>query len=79
MNQLASVNFLKAHNARHVWHPMGDPKVSEADPPLIVSRGDGVYVHDVDGKRYLDCVGGVVECQRRSRPPGNQAGLRRTA
>jgi putrescine aminotransferase len=59
MDQLASANFLKAHNARHVWHPMGDPKVSEADPPLIVSRGDGVYVHDVDGKRYLDCVAGL--------------------
>lgn len=59
MNEYASVNFLKAHNARHVWHPMGDPKASEADPPLIVSRGEGVYVHDIDGKRYLDCVAGL--------------------
>ncbi len=54
-----SVNFLKAHNARHVWHPMGDPKISESDPPLIVARGEGVYVYDADGKRYLDCVAGL--------------------
>jgi len=51
-----SLNFLKAHNARHLWHPMGDPKTSEADPPLIVARGEGVYVYDADGRKYLDCV-----------------------
>ena len=51
-----SLNFLKAHNARHLWHPMGDPKANEADPPLIVARGEGVHVYDADGKKYLDCV-----------------------
>ena len=56
MNDSVNPNYIKAHNARHVWHPMGDPKASEADPPLIVARGDGVHVYDTDGKRYLDCV-----------------------
>ncbi len=51
-----SLNFIKAHNARHVWHPMGDPKQSEADPPLIVAGGEGCYIYDADGKKYLDCV-----------------------
>lgn len=51
-----SIEFLKAHNARHMWHPMGDPKDSEVTPPLIIVRGEGVHVFDIDGKRYLDCV-----------------------
>jgi putrescine aminotransferase len=59
MNGQASPNYLKAHNARHMWHPMGDPKASAADPPLIIERGEGVYVVDIDGRRYLDCVAGL--------------------
>lgn len=54
-----SPNFIKAHNARHVWHPMGAPKQSEIDPPLIVAGGEGTFVYDVDGKAYLDCVAGL--------------------
>ena len=56
MTTAKSANYLKALNARHMWHPMGDPKAAEADPPLIIERGDGVHVFDVDGRRYLDCV-----------------------
>jgi adenosylmethionine-8-amino-7-oxononanoate aminotransferase len=47
------------HNARFVWHPMIDPKVSEATPPLVIERGDGVHVWDLDGNRYLDCTAGL--------------------
>ena len=48
--------WLAGHNARHVLHPMVDPKLMRATPPLIVERGEGAYVFDVDGRRYLDCV-----------------------
>jgi adenosylmethionine-8-amino-7-oxononanoate aminotransferase len=34
-------------------------KTISARPPLIVDRGDGVTVTDVDGKQYLDCQGGL--------------------
>lgn len=47
---------LRAANARHMLHPMIDPKVVAAAPPLILERGDGVHVWDVDGRRYLDTV-----------------------
>ena len=44
-------------NARHMLHPMIDPKaVAAAPPPLIIDRAEGVYVFDIDGKRYLDTV-----------------------
>jgi acetylornithine/N-succinyldiaminopimelate aminotransferase len=29
-------------------------------PPLVLSHGDGCYVWDVDGRRYLDLVGGIA-------------------
>jgi len=29
-------------------------------PPLVLSHGDGCHVWDVDGKRYLDLVGGIA-------------------
>ena len=59
MDDQAAVNFLKENNARHYWHPMADPKASETDPPLILTKGDGFQVWDVDGKPYLDLMGGL--------------------
>jgi acetylornithine aminotransferase len=29
-------------------------------PPLVLSHGDGCWVWDVDGRRYLDLVGGIA-------------------
>ena len=39
-----------------MYHPMIDPKAVQAAPPLIIDRGEGVHVYDIDGKRYLDTV-----------------------
>ena len=47
---------VRGGNAHHMYHPMIDPKVVQAYPPLIVDRADGVYIFDIDGKRYLDTV-----------------------
>jgi putrescine aminotransferase len=54
--KLTDENFIIENNARHVWHPMVDPKILENNPPLIVSESDGVYIFDIDGKKYLDCT-----------------------
>ncbi|MBL8332888.1 MAG: aminotransferase class III-fold pyridoxal phosphate-dependent enzyme [Rubrivivax sp.] len=51
-----SPEALRAANARHMLHPMIDPKVVAGAPPLILERADGVHVWDVDGQRYLDTV-----------------------
>ena len=40
----------------HVWHPftaMAD-WCAEGYEPLVIERGEGVYLFDADGKRYLD-------------------------
>lgn len=47
--------------------------------PIILSRGDGVWLWDRDGKRYLDMVAGIAVCSlghghpRLSRAIANQA------
>jgi adenosylmethionine-8-amino-7-oxononanoate aminotransferase len=51
-----STEALRAANARHMLHPMIDPKAVQANPPLVVERAEGVHVWDIDGRRYLDTV-----------------------
>ncbi len=52
-------NFLKAHNAKHMWHPMAHPADSLANPPKIITEADGVRLTDVDGAKLIDAVGGL--------------------
>ncbi len=52
-------NFLKENNARHLWHPMAHPADSLANPPVIVTGGEGVEITDIDGNQLIDAVGGL--------------------
>ena len=52
-------NFIKEKNARHLWHPMAHPADSQAHPPTIFTRGEGVFITDIDGHRVVDGVGGL--------------------
>src|SRR4051794_27726299 len=35
------------------WHPFAD-MAAVAQDELVIERGEGVYVYDTEGKRYLD-------------------------
>jgi adenosylmethionine-8-amino-7-oxononanoate aminotransferase len=39
-----------------VWHPCTQMKAHETLPPLPIARGEGAWLVDYDGKRYLDAV-----------------------
>jgi putrescine---pyruvate transaminase len=52
-------NFLKAHNAKHMWHPMAHPADSLANPPKVIVGAEGVHLTDVDGRKMVDAVGGL--------------------
>ena len=52
-------NFLKANNARHLWHPMAHPAESQANPPTIITGAQGVRITDIDGHQVVDGVGGL--------------------
>lgn len=30
--------------------------------PVVIERGEGVYVYDAEGRRYLDLIGGIATC-----------------
>lgn len=49
-------NSLSAIDRAHIVHPYGNLRGNEQGQPLIVSRGDGVFVIDDQGRRYIEGV-----------------------
>lgn len=47
---------LLARDQRSVWHPFTQHAVWAADEPLVIDRGEGVFLWDTDGRRYIDGV-----------------------
>src|SRR5690242_21869683 len=41
---------------RHLWHPFSQMQSWLADEPLVIERGEGNYLIDAGGRRYLDGV-----------------------
>ena len=56
---MKDANFLKANNARSLWHPMTAPSDSLKNAPTIVTGAQGVRIRDVDGHEVVDAVGGL--------------------
>jgi adenosylmethionine-8-amino-7-oxononanoate aminotransferase len=40
----------------YVWHPFTQMQGFREEDPLIISRGEGIYLYDIQGNRYLDGV-----------------------
>ena len=40
----------------HLWHPCTQMQHHEAAPPLAIARGEGAWLIDTDGRRYLDAI-----------------------
>lgn len=43
----------------HLWHPFADMAAVEKAGEFVVDSGDGVWITDVDGNRYLDATAGL--------------------
>ena len=52
-------NFTKANNAKHMWHPMGHPAESLANPPKVIVSAENSSITDIDGHTVVDAVGGL--------------------
>jgi putrescine aminotransferase len=50
---------LRRTDARHYLHPFTDFKALAAEGSRIMVRGEGVWIEDSDGKRYLDGMAGL--------------------
>ena len=44
-------------------HPYTNLKLHETDGPLVITEGDGVFVHDETGKKYLEGLAGQAKTQ----------------
>ena len=47
---------LLSRSLQSVWHPCTQMKQHETYPLIPIARGDGVWLYDTEGKRYLDAV-----------------------
>ena len=52
-------NFLRANNAKHMWHPMGHPGEAIEHAPTIIETAAGSTIKDIDGHEAIDAVGGL--------------------
>ncbi|KAJ51889.1 adenosylmethionine-8-amino-7-oxononanoate aminotransferase [Clostridium tetanomorphum] len=41
---------------KYIWHPCSQMKDYEEFPPKVIERGEGCYLYDIEGNRYLDCI-----------------------
>lgn len=47
---------LREWDKRHVWHPFTQMQDWDREEPIVITHGEGSWLIDSDGKRYLDGV-----------------------
>lgn len=47
---------LRQLDRQHIWHPFTPMKLWLESDPLVITHGEGMYLIDSDGNRYLDGV-----------------------
>lgn len=47
---------LKSLDKSFIWHPFTQMKEYCGDNNLIIDRGEGVYLYDIEGRKYIDGV-----------------------
>ncbi len=53
---MTSTQKLIAWDKKYIWHPFTQMKEWERNPQVIIKQGQGNYLIDTEGKRYLDGV-----------------------
>lgn len=53
---MCQTRALQEKDLKYIWHPCSQMKDYEDFPPIVIKKGKGVFLEDVDGKRYLDAV-----------------------
>ena len=46
-------------DSRYHLHPYTQPRQLEREGPLVITRGEGVYVYGEDGRKYLEAMAGL--------------------
>ena len=52
-------NNLATKDIKNLFHPATNLKTHEYGQPLILDRGDGIYVYDIEGNKYMEGLAGL--------------------
>lgn len=50
------MHILQQKDLNNIWHPCSQMKDYENFPPIIIEKGNGIYLYDIDGKEYIDAI-----------------------
>ena len=74
-NQMETKSLSRQRDFSYYINPYTNLKANEASGPLVIERGDGVFVYDEDGKEYLEGMSGLwclPRVQRIEADPGHR-------
>jgi len=52
-------NSLEARDVASILHPYTNAAAHRTEGPLVIAKGDGIYVFDTEGNRYIEGLGGL--------------------
>src|SRR5882672_8565583 len=52
--QIPSKMSLSSRDSQVIWHPYTQMQLN--DPPIGISRAEGIYLYDESGKKYIDAI-----------------------
>src|SRR6516165_8396458 len=55
----ARLNSAQARDIAYYLHPYTNLSAHEKEGPLVITRGEGIYVFDDAGNRYIEGLGGL--------------------
>jgi len=55
----SSIKNLDALDKNYLFHPITNLKAHSSEDVLIIDKGEGVYVYDTNGKKYLEGLAGL--------------------
>lgn len=50
------MNEYSKRDLKYIWHPCSQMKDYEEFPPIVIEKGHGCYLYDIEGNKYLDCI-----------------------
>lgn len=53
---MAKRSLLQEKDLQYVFHPCAQMKDFEENPPLVITKGEGLYLFDEEGNKYMDCI-----------------------
>ncbi len=50
------MNILAQKDMEYIWHPCSQMKDYEELEPIVIEKGKGVWLYDIEGNKYLDVI-----------------------